>query len=119
MHRTDQDENQNQNGTQVVNQAGGSPDKKAAAAKQAHKAAMNVDPVVITEDYLVTYREFFNALRYGQETRELYHGPKTLLPRTLAFVDVLASEPVEKQYEISDVNVDDFYMFRYELSSVF
>ena len=44
---------------------------------------------------------------------------KTLLPRTLAFADVLQSEPEEKTYEVSDVNLDDFYMFRYELSSVF
>ena len=119
MHRGDKS-SKTLSASQAIPAASSSPDKKAATAnKAAQKAAMNVDPVVITEDYLVTYREFFNALRYGQETRELYHGPKTLLPRTLAFTDVLASEPEEKQYEISDVNVDDFYMFRYELNSVF
>lgn len=44
---------------------------------------------------------------------------KTLLPRTLAFSDVLESVPEEKKYEISDTNLDDFYLFRYELNSVF
>mmetsp|Transcript_40685 Transcript_40685/g.53371 ORF Transcript_40685/g.53371 Transcript_40685/m.53371 type:complete len:115 (+) Transcript_40685:939-1283(+) len=56
-----------------------------------------------------------SALRSGLKN-SLY---KTLLPRTLAFADVLASEPVEKTYEVSDVSQDDFYMFRYELNSVF
>ena len=69
----------------------------------------------ITEDYLVTYREFMSALRSGLKN-SLY---KTLLPRTLSFADVLDSEPVEKTYEISDIHMDDFYMFRYELNSVF
>jgi hypothetical protein len=51
----------------------------------------------ITEDYLVTYREFMSALRSlkgqgqgmkGQEHLSLY---KKLLPRTLSFADVLES----------------------------
>ena len=69
----------------------------------------------ITEDYLVTYREFMTALRNGLKN-SLY---KTLLPRTLSFADVLRSTPKEKEYEVSDVQLDDFYMFRYELNSVF
>ena len=69
----------------------------------------------ITEDYLVTYREFMSALRNGLRS-SLY---MTLLPRTLSFADVLESQPYEKTYEVSDVQLDDFYMFRYELNSVF
>ena len=37
----------------------------------------------------------------------------------MSFIDVLESMPMEKTYEVSDVQVDDFYMFRYELNSVF
>lgn len=69
----------------------------------------------ITEDYLVTYREFMTALRHSLKDT-LY---KTLLPRTLSFVDVLESKPYEKTYEVSDTHLDDFYLFRYELNSVF
>lgn len=54
------------------------------------------------------------ALRSLKDT--LY---KTLMPRTLSFQDVLNSEPVEKTYEISDVHIDDFYMFRYEMNTIF
>ena len=63
----------------------------------------------------MTYREFMSALRIGLKNT-LY---KTLLPRTLSFADVLESQPYEKTYEVSDVQLDDFYMFRYELNSVF
>ena len=56
-----------------------------------------------------------SALRSGLKN-SLY---KTLLPRTLSFIDVLESMPNEKTYEVSDVQLDDFYMFRYELNSVF
>ena len=54
------------------------------------------------------------ALRSLKDT--LY---KTIMPRTLSFQDVLRSEPVEKTYEISDVAIDDFYMFRYEMNTIF
>lgn len=54
------------------------------------------------------------ALRSLKDT--LY---KTLMPRTLSFQDVLNSEPVEATYEISDVHIDDFYMFRYEMNTIF
>lgn len=91
----------------------------SAAAKQpvknAQNAAVNMEQFNITEDYLVTYREFMSALRHGLKNT-LY---KTLLPRTLSFVDVLESQPYEKTYEVSDVQMDDLYMFRYELNSVF
>lgn len=56
-----------------------------------------------------------SALRSGLKN-SLY---KTLLPRTLSFADVLDSTPEEKVYVVSDCNLDDFYMFRYELNSIF
>ena len=93
---------------------GVSPAKQPAAAN-AQNTAINMEQFNITEDYLVTYREFMTALRNGLKN-SLY---KTLLPRTLSFADVLKSVPKEKEYEISDVQLDDFYMFRYELNSVF
>lgn len=74
-----------------------------------------MESINITEDYLVTYREFMSALRIGLKNT-LY---KTLLPRTLSFADVLESKPYEKEYAVSDVQLDDFNMFRYELNSVF
>ncbi len=43
---------------------------------------------------------------------------KNLLPRTLSFQDVLKTEAIEDEYTISDTQVDDFYMFRYELHSM-
>ena len=96
-------------GSQLM--ASGGPPK--AAGNLANAPAGEV--INITEDYLVTYREFMSALRNGLKNT-LY---KTLLPRTLSFADVLESEPIEKVYEVSDVQIDDFYMFRYELNSVF
>lgn len=74
-----------------------------------------MESINITEDYLVTYREFMSALRIGLKNT-LY---KTLLPRTLSFADVLESKPYEKEYAVSDIQLDDFNMFRYELNSVF
>lgn len=75
--------------------ASGGPPK--AAGNLANTPAS--DAINITEDYLVTYREFMSALRNGLKNT-LY---KTLLPRTLSFADVLESEPIEKTYEVSDV----------------
>lgn len=81
-------------------------------ANQPAKAA--IDNVVIDEDYLVTYREFMIALKSLKDT--LY---KTLMPRALSFQDVLNSVPIEKSYEISDMQCDDFYLFRYEMNTIF
>jgi len=66
------------------------------------------------EDNLITYREFVSALRSLKET--LY---KKILPRTLSFADVLSSVPIEEEFTISDLHVDDFYMLRYELQTIF
>jgi len=38
-----------------------------------------------------------------------------ILPKTLSFDQVIASIPFESEYKISDLHLDDFYMFRYEL----
>jgi len=86
-------------------------EKKAAADA---KAPINLEALNIDEDYLITYREFMQALRSLKGT--LY---KTLMPRTMSFMDVLNSAPIEKTYEISDIAQDDFYMFRYEMNTIF
>lgn len=72
---------------------------KTGGVAGAQNAAVSTEHLNITEDYLVTYREFMSALRNGLKN-SLY---KTLLPRTLSFSDVLESVPVEKTYEVSDV----------------
>lgn len=87
---------------------GASPKQNNQPAKAA------IDNVVIDEDYLVTYREFMIALKSLKDT--LY---KTLMPRALSFQDVLNSVPIEKSYEISDMQCDDFYLFRYEMNTIF
>ena len=79
-------------------------------------SGINLDHLNITEDYLVTYREFMQAIRSLKGPGSLYH---TLLPRTISFQDVLYSRPTEKVYNISDVQLDDFYMFRYEMNTIF
>ena len=107
----------NSGNSQLMATGGTSPAKQAsnAAANAQNNATMNMEQFNITEDYLVTYREFMSALR-NRLQNTLY---RTLLPRTLSFTDVLESHPVEKTYNVSDVQMDDFYMFRYELNSVF
>jgi hypothetical protein len=41
-----------------------------------------------------------------------------ILPRTLSFLEVLHSAPHESEFNISDLHLDDFYMFRYELHTI-
>ena len=65
--------------------SGTSPAKQQV--KNTQNTAVNMEQFNITEDYLVTYREFMSALRSGLKNT-LY---KTLLPRTLSFIDVLES----------------------------
>ena len=52
----------------------------AGEQKGKNVGTANLDHLNITEDYLVTYREFMQALRSLKNT--LY---KTLLPRTISF----------------------------------
>jgi hypothetical protein len=79
------------------------------------KMAANALPIDLSAadqdtDNLITYREFIQALKGAKES--LYYK---ILPRTLSFASVLASVPYESDYEVSDLHIDDFYMFRYEL----
>ena len=105
----------NSGNSQLMATGGTSPAKQASNANAQNNATMNMEQFNITEDYLVTYREFMSALR-NRLKNTLY---RTLLPRTLSFTDVLESHPIEKTYHVSDVQMDDFYMFRYEPNSVF
>lgn len=65
------------------------------------------------EDNLITYREFIKATR---NLKSLY---KRILPRTLAFKDVLKCRKTEGEFHVTDTNADDFAMFRYEINSIF
>ena len=42
-----------------------------------------------------------------------------LLPRTLAFKDVLLCKKTEEEFRVTDTHADDFAMFRYELNTIF
>lgn len=64
------------------------------------------------EDNLITYWEFINAIK---ALKELH--PK-ILPRTLSFRDVLNITKTETEFHVSDTNMDDFAMFRYEINSI-
>lgn len=65
------------------------------------------------EDNLITYREFMQALKGARD--HLYYR---ILPKTLSFSKVLESTPVECEFSVSDLHLDDFYMFRYELHTI-
>lgn len=67
------------------------------------------------EDNLITYREFIKAIK-SKALQDVY---KRILPRTLAFRDVLICTRTERTYEVCDTHVDDFAMFRYEINSIF
>eukprot|EP00347_Sterkiella_histriomuscorum_P003672 403363386 len=84
---------------------------QAGAANQEGLKAIAYD---VDEDNLITYREFMSAIKGLKNS--LY---KSILPRTLSFVDVLSIVKKEEDYKISDIQVDDFAMFRYELNSIF
>ena len=65
------------------------------------------------KDNLITYREFMQALKGAKD--HLYYK---ILPRTLSFQKVLDSQPTECEYQVSDLHLDDFFMFRYELHTI-
>lgn len=65
------------------------------------------------EDNLITYWEFINAIK------ALKNLHRKVLPRTLSFKDVLSITKTETEFNLSDTNVDDFAMFRYEINSIF
>ncbi len=66
------------------------------------------------EEQFFTYDDFMKAILTLKNS--LY---KSILPRTLSFMDVLSVYKDETTYQISDVQVDDFVMFRYEMNSIF
>lgn len=65
------------------------------------------------EDNLITYLEFINAIK------ALKNLHRKVLPRTLSFKEVLSSGKTETEFNLSDTNVEDFAMFRYEINSIF
>lgn len=76
-------------------------------------AAINYDEARYSTEELITYKEFMSAIK-GQDRL-----CERILPRTLSFLEVLSVDPQENKYEISDMQIDDFYMFRYELHTIF
>ena len=64
------------------------------------------------EGSLITYREFINAIKSADK---LY---KSILPRTLTFKEVLLANKAEPVYTMSDMDSDNFAMFRYELNTI-
>ena len=71
---------------------------------------------------MITYREFMQAVKSIKDVddtnpheRKFY---ESLLPRTLTFVDVLSVTKREEEYKIQEDNVEEFVVFRYELSNI-
>jgi hypothetical protein len=62
---------------------------------------------------LITYKEFMSALKDLKE--ELFYK---ILPRSLNFAEVLGSVAAELEFCVSDLQLDDFLMFRYELQTL-
>lgn len=74
---------------------------------------INLDEANYTEETLVTFKEFIQALKSSK--KGLFYK---VLPRTLSFIAVLESCPIETNFEVSDLHLDDFYFFRYELQTI-
>ena len=60
---------------------------------------------------MITYREFIGAIRSLNRIK--------ILPRTLSFREVLGTQKYESAFFVTDTNLDDFAMFRYELNTIF
>ena len=88
-------------------------DQSTNSKKVGRQDDTDLIPTQDEEDNLITYREFINAIK---ALKSLY---KRILPRTLSFRDVLICQKGESQYQLSDTNIDDFAMFRYEINSIF
>lgn len=87
--------------------------KKAGNSQQAGMPTPVPDRRDEEQDNLITYREFIKATR---SLKSLY---RRILPRTLAFKDVLRSRKTEAEFAVYDSHADDFAMFRYEINSIF
>lgn len=74
------------------------------------------------EDNLITYREFVQAVKSIRDVESVDpHERKfyeTLLPRTLTFQEVLQVQKREEEYKIPEDQIDEFVVFRYELSNI-
>ena len=66
-----------------------------------------------TEENLITYREYINALKV---LKNVY---RKILPRTLAFKDVLMTSKGETNFVLSDANAYDFGKNWSEVNSIF
>jgi len=87
--------------------------KERGEASKKQKAQVEPEADEENEDNLITYREFINAIK---NLSKLY---SKILPRTLSFRDVLNTKKTERTYHLTDVNAEDFAMFRYEVNSIF
>jgi hypothetical protein len=71
---------------------------------------------------LITYKEFVQAVKSIKSTDDPNHFDKkfyeSLLPRTLTFYDVLTVQKREEEYRIPEADVDEFVVFRSELSNI-
>jgi hypothetical protein len=96
----------------------GLPEVKAPPATEATKIITQE----FDEDNLITYREFILAVKTIKDVddpnpheRKFY---ESLLPRTLTFRDVLNVQKQETEYKIDEETVEEFVVFRYELSNI-
>jgi hypothetical protein len=80
--------------------------------KKMQANAPPIDLSTVTFD-LITLKEFMGALKDRKE--ELFYR---ILPRSLTLAEVLGTTPEELEFTISDLNHDDFLMFRYELQTL-
>ena len=71
-----------------------------------------MDLSTVTLD-LITFKEFMGALKDRKE--ELFYN---ILPRSHTLAEVLGTQIEEPEFEVSDINYDDFLMFRYELQTL-
>jgi hypothetical protein len=93
-------------------------DREVSMAEIKEKMIANALPINLSganqsEDNLITYKEFISSLKSAK--KGLYYK---ILPRTLSFLKVLESQPTETNFEVSDLWMDDFLFFRYELQTI-
>ena len=65
------------------------------------------------DDDLITSMDFLTALKRAPGAYESF------LPRTLTFKEVLTQRPSEEVFKVSDDQLDNFVMFRYEMNTIF
>ena len=99
-------------------EGGEAQEAKSAAATDGIK----IIPQEFEDDNLITYKEFVQAVKSIKSTDDPNHYDKkfyeSLLPRTLTFHDVLTVQRREEEYKIPEQDVEEFVVFRYELSNI-